>query len=202
MRVAWSPTDEYLLVVNTYVDTAETRADDTMLILRPNGEVVDILAGTHGVWIDETHLVYQRYVNDGRWWLRDVATGLEDQLTVPIPVATNIAVSPDGARIALESFDRNETLVLAIEDASTQLVPGAAPVWYDPHTLLTAEMASCVQVLGDECPDRNLYWTGRFELIDLDRPGDPVRFLDDLPGIGRVAADRPELLVIRTADLS
>lgn len=196
VRIAWSPSGANLLVVNTYVDTADHRADDTLLVLRPNGSVTRVLTGTHAAWIAQGRFLYQRYVDDGRWWIHDLDTAHEEPLAISIPLATNLAVAPDAARVALERFDEDETVVFDLSGGAPQRVEGANPIWFDADTLLTAEMAPCDQVAAEACPDRRLAATGRIRIIDLDDPDGPIRFVHDLPGTGPVRAPNHEILAI------
>lgn len=194
--LAWSRDGMRLLVVNTFVDTADTRGDETLLVLAADGRARTVRQGTHGVWIADNEIAYQPYRGDGdgSWLVLDAASGSEHELGMRLPDAAAPAVSPDRTQLAIERWDADEVLIRDLNAGIERRVSGGAPQWLDNDRLLVSEMASCEDVIGDGCPDRRLLPTGRIRIVDLTAPGD-VGFFDELPGIGRPTISSSEITV-------
>lgn len=179
LQVAWSRDGNFLLLGNTYVDMASERSDEMVIVLDSEGrKVVSPFDGTHARWIDNTRIAYVPYsANLGnRWRILDLTTNEETKLDIDIDMSARPAVSPDGKLLAVEDSDNDSIIVLDI-DANEPITisnGGAAPVWFDDHTLMTTELERCPEVCPEVDYDGIKYReTRRVQLIDINDPDAP-----------------------------
>ena len=177
LRVAFSPDGTRVLVVNTFVDTARERQDETLLVLDLEGRpVVDARNGTHGIWLDTTRVAYLPYApdEDDVWRALDVTTGEETRMPLDLPASTNPALSPQGTHLAVEDAATGSVVVLDLASGERQTVEGSGPVWFDLDTLLVSEMEACD---ASRCETEMWRPTGRSVLVDLGEPDGSRRFV-------------------------
>lgn len=175
VSVSFSPDGEQLLVVNTFVDTAEERQDETMLVFDLAGNLLlEPINGTHARWTDAGTLLYKPLSppDDNRWRELDPTTGDVRELPIDVAGATNPVLSADGSKLAVENEGTNSIIVLDLATGATEIVPGAAPIWLDGETLLVTEVEECEPDLCEVQPYRD---TGRVLRITVgELIGEPV----------------------------
>ena len=173
LQVEFSPDGSKILVVNTFVDTAQERQDETLLVFDLDGnQVVPARNGTHARWSTSGTIFYLPIdPSDDTWRELNVDTGEETELAISLPGATNPALSPDGRSLAIEDEGSNSITILDLEDGSTETMPGAAPLWFDADTLLVTELEDCRPDLCEVLPWMD---TGRVLKIDVgETSGEP-----------------------------
>lgn len=152
VKLAWSPDGSYLLVVNTFVDTAETRQDETLLVLGADGsKVMGPVNGTHGLWIDANRFAYMPYLAaDGDLWrVHDITTGDEDLLDLDLPGSARPELSPDGKKLAVEDVPNGEIVIYTLESGSQIRFPGSGPTWTGTDEVMISVLEPCDP---DRCP--------------------------------------------------
>lgn len=165
LYVEFSPDGSKVLVVNTFVDTAQERQDETMLVFDLDGnQVVPARNGTHARWSASGTIFYMPVDPiDDTWRELNVDTGEETEMPIALPQATNPALSPDGRSLAIENEGSNSITILDLEDGSTEIMPGAAPLWFDADTLLVTELEECEPDLCEVLP-----WSDTGRVIKMD----------------------------------
>lgn len=166
VSVAWSPDGTKLLVVNTWIDTAEERANESVLVLTPEGEqVVPPRDGTHARWLDDGSVLYKRLPGK-EWVVLDIATGEERALAGLPETGDHPSVSPEGTRLAMDDASESPTVV-AYEIATgrvEEVAPGAvAPLWLDEERVVVTLVEPCV-----ECEGPRWQPAGQTMVVDLD----------------------------------
>jgi hypothetical protein len=161
LRIEWSPDGRHLLVVNTFVDAAQERQDETLLVFDvETGQRVLTRHGTLARWEPDGKIVYSPLSGDDQRWRRMDLAGQEAILSVE--GGTNPAVSPSGEWLAIERPDTSETVVLNLRrEVETRTIRGAAPLWFDDVTILTTETEPCVPA---ECLEHPTVDTGRVHM--------------------------------------
>lgn len=161
LRIEWSPDGRHLLVVNTFVDAAQERQDETLLVFDvETGERVLTRHGTLARWEPDGKILYSPLGDgaDQRWRRMDLS-GQEAILSVK--GGTNPAVSPSGEWVAIERPDTSETIVVNLRrEVAPRTIRGAAPLWFDDTTILTTETKPC----GTDCLEHPTIDTGRVHM--------------------------------------
>lgn len=158
VHVEFSPNGERLLVVNTFVDAAEERQDETLLVFDVDGTRVGApVHGTHARWTRAGTILYKPLspADDDTWRELRPDTGEVRELPLSLPGATSPMLSPDGRQLAVEDDAQNSVVILDLETGETETMPGAAPLWLDPDTLLVTEQEPC-----ENASDADIYCGG------------------------------------------
>lgn len=150
VAVAWSPEGERLLVVNTFVDTANERTDETLLVLDAAGRTVRApVHGTFGRWVTDDVILF-RAIADDTW--RVVDLGADGETAFPDWPSTGAApvISPDGRMVVMHDERPAPELprLYAADLQSGRALLGSAfegirPIWLDDRTLVATGVEAC-----------------------------------------------------------
>lgn len=174
--VAWSPDGEMILIIDT-ARCCYGEREETVFIVRRDGELIASKRGTFARWSNDGNLVYFRDFGDAsdkRLQVLDVATGNVKRL--PVETAFRLAPSPDGRFLAYD--DDGDTPRIHVYDLQTgtrrMLGSGLAPLWLSGTTLAATRTRPCRS--PDECVD--VRWHGLGGSVVYSTEGDPPREIE------------------------
>lgn len=146
--LSWAPDGHALIAVITHLQDAEK----TMYVMDPSGDdLVAPRSGTSARWAPDSKRIYYRdFMGDRKWYTLNSETGDRGTLGGMKPGTYDLAVSPDGSRLAYHEGD--DEVGVYIFDVATKKQRKVADdavmaVWIGPRTLLVTDTKPC----GEEC---------------------------------------------------
>lgn len=145
ISVAWSPDASRLLVVDTFVDVANERAEETLLVLTDTGDAETILHGTHATWLPNGTILYRPLgpSTDGSFVVHDLTSSDEQPTDIKGDALYGPVVSPDGRLVALGNATDGTVLVANLEGGEHRVIDGGYPIFLSPTALGVSELRFC-----------------------------------------------------------